>query len=78
RCNRVYRRIPMSGKCTRCGEGLLLTVSQRNISKYLGVAEKMMREHDLSQYLQQRLKLINAALDSLFISEQTELTDFFE
>ena len=78
KCNRVYRRIPMSGKCTRCGEGLLLTVSQRNISKYLAVAEKMMRDHDLSQYLQQRLKLINAALDSLFVSEQTDLTDFFE
>lgn len=78
KCSRVYRRIPMSGKCTRCGEGLLLTVSQRNISKYLAVAEKMMRDHDLSQYLQQRLKLINAALDSLFVSEQTDLTDFFE
>jgi DNA polymerase II large subunit len=77
KCNRIYRRIPMSGEC-RCGEGLLLTVSQRNISKYLAVADKMMRDHDLSQYLQQRLKLINAALDSLFVSEQTDLTDFLD
>jgi DNA polymerase II large subunit len=77
KCNRIYRRIPMSGECS-CGEGLLLTVSQKNISKYLAVAEKMMHDHGLSQYLHQRIKLINAALDSLFVSEQTDLTDFFD
>ena len=76
KCNRIYRRIPLSGTCI-CGEGLLLTVSQKNISKYLAVAEKMMRDHDLSQYLRQRITLINSSLDSLFISEQTDLTDFF-
>ncbi|MFW9966975.1 MAG: DNA polymerase II large subunit, partial [Candidatus Thorarchaeota archaeon] len=75
KCNRIYRRIPLSGTCI-CGEGLLLTVSQKNISKYLAVAEKMMRDHDLSQYLRQRIKLINSSLDSLFVSEQTDLTDF--
>ncbi|MFX0106953.1 MAG: DNA polymerase II large subunit, partial [Candidatus Hodarchaeota archaeon] len=76
KCHRVYRRIPMSGTCI-CGSTLSLTVRQKNISKYLSVAEKMIKDHDLSQYLQQRLKLMNASLDSLFVSEQTSLTDFF-
>ncbi|MCK5265141.1 MAG: DNA polymerase II large subunit, partial [Candidatus Thorarchaeota archaeon] len=35
RCNRTYRRVPISGKCV-CGESKLsLTVRQKNISKYL-------------------------------------------
>ncbi|TFG07057.1 DNA polymerase II large subunit, partial [Candidatus Thorarchaeota archaeon] len=78
KCHSVYRRIPLSGTCTRrdsrgviCGESLALTVSEKNISKYLSVAEKMISEHDLSEYLKQRLKLINASLDSMFVSEQT-------
>jgi DNA polymerase II large subunit len=78
KCNTIYRRVPLSGKCEECGEGLLLTVSQKNISKYLGVAEKLIRDHDLSQYLKQRLTIINSALDSLFVSEQTSLVDFMK
>ncbi|MHA2378596.1 MAG: DNA polymerase II large subunit [Candidatus Thorarchaeota archaeon] len=85
KCNRIYRRIPMSGRCV-CADDreqdepstLLLTVSQKNISKYLGVAEKMIRDHDLSQYLKQRLTLMNSALDSLFVSDQTSLMDFMK
>jgi DNA polymerase II large subunit len=76
KCNRIYRRIPLSGTCV-CGNKLSLTVRQRNISKYLEIAEKMIRDHSLDEYQQQRLRLINSALNSLFISEQTSLTEFF-
>ncbi|MFW9843281.1 MAG: DNA polymerase II large subunit, partial [Candidatus Thorarchaeota archaeon] len=76
KCNRTYRRVPISGQCV-CGESKLsLTVRQKNISKYLQVTEKIIREHGLDQYMQERLKLISASLDSLFVSEQTSLTDF--
>ncbi|MHA2148070.1 MAG: DNA polymerase II large subunit [Candidatus Thorarchaeota archaeon] len=77
KCRRIYRRIPLSGNCI-CGNKLSLTVRQKNISKYLEVTRKIIEEHGLDQYLQERLKLITASLDSLFISEQTSLTDFFE
>ncbi|TFG33889.1 DNA polymerase II large subunit [Candidatus Thorarchaeota archaeon] len=78
KCNRIYRRIPISGKCV-CGESKLsLTVRQRNISKYLQVTEKIICEHHLDQYMHERLKLINSSMDSLFVSEQTSLTDFFD
>lgn len=78
KCNRTYRRIPLSGKCV-CGEAKLsLTVRQRNISKYLQVTEKIIHEHHLDQYMQERLKLINSSMNSLFVSEQTSLTDFFD
>ncbi len=77
KCRRIYRRIPLSGICT-CGNSLSLTVRQKNISKYLEVTRKIIEEHGLDQYLQERLKLIKVSLDSLFVSEQTSLTDFFE
>jgi DNA polymerase II large subunit len=77
KCHRVYRRIPLSGQCD-CGSNLSLTVRQRNISKYLEVAQSMIREHGLDDYLQQRLQMINSYLDSLFVSEQTALTDFLD
>jgi DNA polymerase II large subunit len=76
KCRRIYRRIPLSGNCT-CGNKLSLTVRQKNISKYLEVTRKIIEEHGLDQYLQERLKLITASLDSLFVSEQTSLTDFY-
>jgi len=77
KCNRTYRRVPISGQCI-CGESKLsLTVRQKNISKYLRVTEKIILDHGLDEYMQERLKLISASLDSLFVSEQTTLTDFF-
>ncbi len=77
KCRRVYRRIPLSGKCI-CDNKLSLTVRQKNISKYLDVTRKIIEDHDLDQYQKERLKLITASLDSLFMSEQTTLSDFFE
>ena len=77
KCRRIYRRIPLSGSCT-CGNKLSLTVRQKNISKYLEVTGRIIEEHGLDQYLQERLKLLTASLDSLFVSEQTSLTDYFE
>ena len=77
KCRRIYRRIPLSGNCI-CGNKVSLTVRQKNISKYLEVTRKIIEDHGLDQYLQERLKLITASLHSLFVSEQTSITDFFE
>jgi DNA polymerase II large subunit len=78
KCNRIYRRVPLSGKCN-CGEAKLsLTVRERNISKYLAITEKIIHDHGLDDYMQERLKLINTSMDSLFVSKQTTLTDFFD
>ncbi len=77
KCRRIYRRIPLSGTCV-CGNKLSLTVRQKNISKYLKITRDIIEDHDLDQYQRERLKLITSALDSLFVSEQTTLTDYFE
>ena len=42
------------------------------------LTEAMIKDHGLDDYLQQRLLMINSYLDSLFVSEQTALTDFLD
>ena len=81
-CNEGFRRIPLSGKCDKCvkegKEGKIsLTVRQSNISKYLETTEKLIRENGLDEFMQERLRLIRSSMDSLFISEQTTLSDYF-
>ncbi len=77
KCRRVYRRVPLSGRC-ECGGRLSLTVREKNISKYLEIGERMVCEYELNDYLKERLKLIKSAIDSMFVSEQTSLTDFLD
>ena len=77
-CNKGFRRIPLSRTCDRCGSNkIALTVRQSNISKYLDVTERIIRENGLDDFLQERLRLIESSMDSLFKSEQTTLTEFF-
>ncbi len=77
KCRRVMRRMPLSGKCV-CGSDLILTVSQKSVSKYLGVAEAIIQKYGLDRYLEQRLQLIKNVIGSLFVSSQTTLTEFMD
>jgi len=66
RCNAKYRRIPLSGKCPRCGGDIMLTVHRKSIEKYLDMADELVQKYDLDVYYQQRLTLIRDEIDSLF------------
>jgi len=65
-CNAKYRRIPLSGQCSRCGGALLPTVYRKGIEKYLDVADELVRKYGLSNYYQQRIALIRDELSLLF------------
>jgi len=82
KCNRKYRRIPLSGKCSVCSDGgkLLLTVHKKTVTKYYETAQRLINEYELSDYIKQRLKLFNESINEYFIQEennQMSLTDFF-
>jgi DNA polymerase II large subunit len=36
-CNTSYRRVPLAGRCTRCGGNLLLTIHKGGIQEYLEI-----------------------------------------
>ncbi|MFH1447881.1 MAG: DNA polymerase II large subunit, partial [Candidatus Micrarchaeota archaeon] len=78
-CNAKYRRVPLKGICTRCGEKLLLTVNKGGIEKYLRISMEIAEKYDLPDYLKQRLSLIEDEISSVFeddTSKQFNLEDF--
>jgi len=72
KCNASYRRIPLSGKCSRCGGGLLMTVHRKGIEKYLDIAEEVVKKYDLDPYYSQRLDLIRDEIEHLFKETETQ------
>ena len=78
-CNRRFRRLPLQGKCHRCGGALTLTVYRGGIEKYLDVARKLVQKYGLSDYYAQRLSLVEDEIRSLFEGDkpkQISLKDF--
>jgi DNA polymerase II large subunit len=79
KCNKSYRRIPLIGKCTKCGGKLLLTVPEGAIRKYIDISISLSEKYNVSNYLKQRLMLLKREVDSLFVndlSKQIGLGDF--
>ncbi|MGC8479840.1 MAG: DNA polymerase II large subunit, partial [Candidatus Micrarchaeia archaeon] len=68
-CNSKYRRIPLSGKCTKDGGKLILTISKGGIEKYLNMAINLADRYNLDLYIKQRLNLVKEEIDELFIGE---------
>ena len=56
-CNKIYRRIPLFGKCS-CGGNLVLTVSRGAVEKYLGLMLDISKKYVDDEYLKQRIELL--------------------
>jgi len=78
-CNLTFRRPPLKGSCTKCGGKLTLTVHEKSVKKYLEISKEIAKRYNISSYAQQRIKLVEKSIDSLFMSDKiktTKLTDF--
>ena len=78
-CNEKYRRMPLIGKCTKCGGKLTLTVHSNSITKYLELSKFLCENFRISEYTKQRIKLIEVEIKSLFESElkrQVSISEF--
>jgi DNA polymerase II large subunit len=74
KCNRTYRRIPLSETCPNCNQpNLNLTVFEKSITKYFDMAHNLVNKYNLSEYLKNRLDIIKHNVDSLF-TESPPLT----
>jgi DNA polymerase II large subunit len=80
-CNETFRRVPLIGKCPKCGGKLVLTVTKGGIVKYLEVSQKMAEKYQLNPYIRQRLKIFEKDVNTIFKEEkdsgQKTLADFF-
>jgi len=80
KCGEKYRRIPLRGKCLACGGNLTLTVHESSVKKYLEISKRISQQFEVSNYLRQRIDLIEDAITSLFTNDKTQdlkLDDFF-
>lgn len=80
KCGTKYRRIPLRGKCVTCSGNLTLTVHESSVKKYLEVSKRISKQFEVSNYLRQRIDLIEDAITSLFTNDKTQdlkLDDFF-
>ncbi|MDD5023078.1 MAG: DNA polymerase II large subunit [Candidatus ainarchaeum sp.] len=78
-CNEIYRRVPLIGKCRKCGGNLTLTIHKGGIKKYLEISQMLCNKYDLPVYLKQRIKLIKKEIEHIFEDEkikQMGLSDF--
>ncbi|MBM3228881.1 DNA polymerase II large subunit [Candidatus Parvarchaeota archaeon] len=78
-CNESFRRVPLIGKCSRCGGKILLTINKGGIEKYLKISTKLAFDFELPIYVKQRLELVKRDIDSIFLDEksrQVGLSDF--
>ena len=71
-CNAKYRRVPLSGKCTKDGGKLLLTISKGGVEKYLSMALNLAERYEIDMYIRQRLVLLKEEIDNVF---QTNVID---
>ncbi len=80
KCNKKYRRMPLSGVC-ECGGKLILTIAQGSIKKYLEVAKNLVIDYQLNPHLLQRLNISEDEINSLFSDKearmQKSLSEYF-
>lgn len=71
RCNKKYRRIPLSGECA-CGSNLILSISKGSVVKYLEISKDLSQRYPIDNYLVQRIELIESSINSLFESDKSK------
>lgn len=79
KCNAKYRRMPISGKCNRCGGNVIQTVHEGSVKKYLEMSRQICENYQVSDYTKQRVELLDKAIQSTFGSpaeQQMGLADF--
>jgi DNA polymerase II large subunit len=78
-CNEKYRRLPLSGRCYKCGKDtIILTIHQGSVRKYLKIAQNLAQQEHLSDYLIQRLKMIEKEIDSVFKDDNSKQKGLFD
>ena len=74
KCNTKYRRVPLSGKCFKCGNSSInLTIHKGSIIKYMDETLKISHEFKLPWYLDMRIEnIINTITQTFNIDKKEE------
>ena len=81
KCNAKFRRVPLTGKCRKCGNpNLTMTVHEGSVKKYLEVSREVSVRFELDDYTKQRIEHVADSIDSIFTNDRVKkakLSDFF-
>jgi DNA polymerase II large subunit len=67
RCNEIYRRVPLDGKCSKChNPKLIFTISYGSIVKYMEPAMDLVKNFNVPEYIGQDLVLTKRYIESIF------------
>lgn len=81
KCNAKFRRVPLTGKCRKCGNpNLTMTVHEGSVKKYLEVSREVSVRFKLDDYTKQRIEHVSDSIDSIFTNDRVKkakLSDFF-
>ena len=81
KCNEIYRRPPLNGRCEKCGNiKLIYTISYGSIIKYLEPALDLIKNFDVPSYIEQDLALTKKYIESIFgkdIEKQESIERWF-
>ncbi|MBN2457661.1 DNA polymerase II large subunit [Candidatus Woesearchaeota archaeon] len=70
KCNEKFRRVPLAGKCTKCGGKIIFTVAEGSVIKYLKPMLSLAEKYNLPVYLKQTLQLLNNRVEEVFGKEK--------
>lgn len=70
KCNTLYRRPPLLGRCLKCGGPFVFTISEGSISKYLEPSLSLAQKYHVSPYLTQTLELLQSYIEGIFGKEK--------
>lgn len=79
KCNAKYRRMPLAGKCIRCGGNVIPTVHEGSVKKYLEMSRDICETYAVSEYTKQRVEVLCMQIESTFgqpPEQQLGLADF--
>lgn len=65
-CGEKYRRLPLAGKCLKCGGKIIFTISEGSVIKYLEPSISLANKYNLPSYLKQSLELLQRDVDGVF------------
>lgn len=81
-CNTKFRRPPLIGKCTNCGEtSINFTISEGSVKKYVGPSFKIIEDLNVDPYIAECVELVNLRLEGVFgkeLEKQKSLNSFFK
>jgi len=79
KCNKRFRRPPLSGKCDRCGGRIVMTVHYGSVVKYLEPSLWLAEKLKLDEYTSSSLRALKMKIDQTFgnQSKERQIKDFF-